>query len=89
LLLKKNIEPTDFADADCRVTIWKPFDAFNTNGVRIWVCKCGNGYWFQRHEWSKPNANETEMDDWIFAGFSPFRKWPEHMIPAPNMDDVQ
>lgn len=87
MLLKNSLEPTDFADADCRVTRWMPFDGEVANGYRIWVCCCGRGYWFQRHEWSKEGINSTQMDDWIFSGYSPFRRWGTHYLPAPK-DDI-
>ena len=88
MLLKKNFEPTDFADADCRVTPWMPFDGYNgTNGYRIWICKCGAGYWFQRHEWTKEGRNSTELDEWLFAGYSPGRTFDVHLIEAPIIED--
>lgn len=86
-LLKDSLEPTDFADADCRVTDWMPFKGHgDANGYRIWVCRCGRGYWFQRHEWTKEGQNSTEMDQWIFSGYSPFRRWDGHYQPAPKDD---
>jgi hypothetical protein len=87
-LLRNNFQPTDFADADCRVTEWNKFDGYNgVNGYRIWVCKCGGGYWFQRHEWTREGRNSSEMDDWIFSSYSPYRKWGGHYLPAPK-DDI-
>lgn len=83
-LLKNNLEPTDFGDADCRVTRWVPFNGTIADGYRIWMCLCGRGYWFQRHEWSVPGRNSTDMDEWIFTGYWPNRKWPAHMVPAPQ-----
>lgn len=83
-LLKNSLEPTDFGDSDCRVTRWMPFQGTTANGYRIWVCKCGGGYWFQRHEWSKEGRNSTELDKWIFSGYSPFRSWDSHLAPAPE-----
>jgi hypothetical protein len=85
-LLRDGFQPTDFADADCRVGSWWHHDFHGLySACRVWVCKCGKGYWFQRHEWVKVGANETSMDDWIFAGYSPDRAWPAHMVPAPEM----
>lgn len=86
MLLKKSFEPTDFSDADCRVTRWMPFKGHDdVNGYRIWVCKCGNGYWFQRHEWSREGKNQTDIDDWLFVGYSPRRAWDDHYEPAPDL----
>ena len=87
-LLKKNLEPTDFADADCRVTEFIPYAGTINDSYRIWLCRCGGGYWFQRHEWTRPGANQTIMDDWIFSGYSPYRRFPGHVTPAPNTDDL-
>lgn len=89
MLLKKNLEPTDFTDADCRVSSWVPYSgpAASVTGYRVWVCKCGGGYWFQRHEWTKEGRNSTELDQWIFSGYSPFRRWGTHYQPAPE-DDI-
>jgi hypothetical protein len=86
VLLKKNLEPTDFADADCRVSGWTPYSgpATSVTGYRVWICRCGGGYWFQRHEWSKEGRNSTEMDGWIFSGYSPYRRWGNHYLPAPK-----
>lgn len=83
-LLKNSLEPTDFADADCRVTRWMPFEGTSPNGYRIWICKCGNGYWFQRDEWSSEGKNSTQMEHWIFSGYSPYRTWGAHYQPAPK-----
>lgn len=85
-LLKGALEPTDFADADCRVTEWVDFKQQTTDAYRIWICKCGKGYWFQRHEWSKPGRNSTEMDEWLFVGYSPYRTFPPNMTEAPALD---
>jgi hypothetical protein len=89
MLLKKNFEPTDFADADCRVTEWADFDGFNdVTGYRIWECRCGGGWWFQRHEWSRKDQNMTEMENWIFSGYHPRRTFLPHMTPAPDLSDI-
>lgn len=88
-LLKKNFEPTDFADADCRVTRWHHFKGHgDVDGYRIWAVKCGGGYWFQRHEWTRAGRNSTEMDCWIFSGYWPRRQWDSHYMPAPDLDDA-
>jgi len=90
VLLKGNFQPTDFADADCRVTGWVPYSgpSAGTTGYRVWACKCGGGYWFQRHEWTKEGRNSTELDEWIFSGYSPFRRWSEKMTTASNDTDI-
>lgn len=85
-VLKECLEPTDFADADCRVSPWAPFTGSTFTAYRIWVCKCGKGYWFQRHEWAIEGRNSTRLDDWIFSGYSPYRKWEPHLLPAPKDD---
>lgn len=87
-LLKKNFEPTDFADAECRVTGFAPFESPHAVAYRIWVCRCGEGYWFQRHEWAKEGRNSTEMGEWLFTGYSPRRAFPAHMIDAPELEDI-
>jgi hypothetical protein len=88
MLLRDNLQPTDFADAICRVTQWMPFDGHNgETGYRIWICRCTH-HWFQRHEWSKAGANQTEVQDWIYVGYSPRRQFDAHLIPSPDMRDI-
>jgi len=87
-ILRDNLQPTDFADADCRVTEWYDFDGHIANGYRIWLCKCGGGYWFQRHEWTRPGKNSTEMDGWIFSGYWPRRMWDAHYKPASESEEI-
>ena len=77
-VLRDNLQPTDFADAECRVSNWTPHPYYGLKEVRIWLCKCGP-HWFQRHEWARDGLNSTELDEWIYAGFSNTRKFPEHM----------
>jgi hypothetical protein len=82
--LRDSLEPTDFADADCRVSPWVDYPHFGNRMMRVWVCKCGGGYWFQRHEWQRTERNSTDLDNWIFAGYWPLRQWGAHMTPAPK-----
>lgn len=65
--LKDNLEPTDFINADCRLTDWLDFAAHGIRSYRIWLCQVGN-HWFQRHEWLHDGKNETQLDDWIYRG---------------------
>lgn len=90
MLLKKNFEPTDFADADCRVTEWYDWTYFDgeIGAYRIWICKCGNGHWFQRHEWRYDRRNQTDIDGWIYSGYFPRREWRGHFDPAPDMREI-
>lgn len=87
MLLRDNLQPTDFADADCRTTGWVHFGHHGMRAYRIWECKCSS-YWFQRHEWQPESGNQTRMDEWIFAGYFPHRRWQPHMRPAPREDDI-
>jgi hypothetical protein len=66
-LLRDNLEPTDFADADCRITDWNEFGYHGRPAYRIWFCIC-NGHKFQRHEWQIEGRNSTELEDWIYLG---------------------
>lgn len=68
-VLRDNLQPTDFADAVCRVSQWTPFKHYGYTANRVWLCKCG-GHWFQRHEWAEEGRNATQIDEWIYAGFS-------------------
>lgn len=68
-LLRDNLQPTDFANADCRVTDWMPFGHHGCPAYRVWRCLCG-GHQFQRHEWQREGANSTQVDDWIYTGFN-------------------
>lgn len=77
-VLRDNLQPTDFADAVCKVSGWTAHPYYGYESVRVWLCKCGN-HWFQRHEWAKAGVNSTELDEWIYAGFSNTRKFPAHM----------
>ena len=87
-LLRDNLQPTDFADADCRVTDWMPFDGHgDCNGYRIWVCRC-TAHWFQRHEWSYAGRNKTQIDDWLYNGHYPRKAWDYHFKPAPDVRDI-
>jgi hypothetical protein len=85
-LLRDKLQPTDFADADCRVSGWVPFEHHGALAYRVWECKC-SAYWFQRHEWQIAGKNQTRFDDWLFSGYYPNRRWPVHMQPAPK-DDI-
>lgn len=88
MLLRDNLQPTDFADSDCRVTDWVPFDGHGgVNAYRIWVCRCTH-HWFQRHEWAKTGANQTEINEWIYNGYFPRRVFDAHFKPAPDMRDL-
>lgn len=78
-VLRDNLQPTDFADAECRVSDWRPHPYYGYSHVRVWLCKCGH-HWFQRHEWAREGANSTQVDDWIYSGFSISRRMPEHML---------
>lgn len=80
--LRDNLQPTDFADADCRVTPWVDFNDYGYSAYRVWECRCG-AYWFQRHEWAKDGANSTKLEDWIFSGYSPRRVFDAHFGHAP------
>ena len=78
-VLRDNLQPTDFADAVCRVSDWRSFGHYGYSHVRVWLCKCGY-HWFQRHEWAEDGRNSTKIDDWIYSGFSISRRMPEHML---------
>jgi len=87
-LLRDGLQPTDFADAELRVSEWYHHDFYGRySAYRVWVCKCGNGYWFQRHEWARTGANSTELDDWLFSGYSHSRKWNAGMKVAETPED--
>lgn len=87
-ILRDNIQPTDFADADCRVTEWVPFSGYGgINAYRIWVCKCTN-HWFQRHEWAREGSNQTDIDEWIYSGYDTRRQWTGYWEPAPDMSEI-
>lgn len=87
MLLRDNFQPTDFADAECRVSEWWHADFHTAKATRVWVCRC-SAYWFQRHEWMIEGKNQTEFDDWIFSGYFPHKRWADHMKPAPKLDDI-
>lgn len=82
-MLRDNLQPTDFANAICKVSPWVSYEAHGVSGYRIWECSCG-AYWFQRHEWSVPGQNSTKMDEWIFQGYFPRKTHAAHMVPAPK-----
>ena len=84
-LLRDNLQPTDFADAEVRVSGWHHDDFHTATAVRVWVCKC-SAFWFQRHEWQKSGSNSTQMDGWLFSGYHPYKRWPVHMKPAPQQE---
>lgn len=67
MILKNNMQPTDFADADCRLTDWMDFNAYGYRSYRIWLCKAGN-HWFERHEWLREGKNDTSLDEWLYRG---------------------
>lgn len=71
-VLRDNLEPTDFADAVCRVTDWHPHPHFGMTAYRIWLCN-NSGHWFQRHEWAVEGRNQTRLDEWLYSGFSKTR----------------
>ena len=83
MLLRDNLQPTDFADAEVRVSEWAPFPHHDCTAVRVWVCRCTN-WWFQRHEWAKEGRNSTEIEPWILYGYFPRKQWDTHMKPAPK-----
>ena len=93
MLLRDNLQPTDFADAEVRVSRWVETAALpswadsTVSAYRVWECRCTH-YWFQRHEWMKVGANASDMDGWIFAGYFPRRQFSPHMTTAPNLEDV-
>lgn len=88
MLLRDNLQPTDFADADCRVTDWVPFEGHGgCNGYRIWVCKC-TYHWFQRHEWSFEGRNQTEMGERLYTGHHHRRQHEQQYKPAPDTRDI-
>ena len=82
-ILKKHLEPTDFFEADCRLTDWHDFDGYNgVNGYRIWLCEV-DGHRFQRHEWRRAGQNATEIDDWLYLGQRRLSKFfGNHTSPA-------
>jgi hypothetical protein len=87
MLLRDNLQPTDFADAVVRVSDWHHADFYTATAVRVWICKC-SAHWFQRHEWQAKGRNETTLDDWIYSGYYPHKRWPEHYKPAPQEDKL-
>lgn len=82
-MLRDNLQPTDFADAEVRVSDWVDFHGSKCTAYRVWICRCTN-WWFQRHEWQIEGLNSTRMDEWILNGYWPHRKWAQHMKPAPK-----
>jgi hypothetical protein len=87
-LLRDNLQPTDFADADCRVTDWTPFKGYNgCNAYRLWMCKCTH-HWFQRHEWAYEGRNQTEMDEWLYVGYHHRKEHAPHYKTAPDVRDL-
>jgi hypothetical protein len=78
-VLRDNLEPTDFADAVCRVSPWHPFGHYGYSENRVWLCRCG-GHWFQRHEWAQDGKNHTQTDPWIYVGYSLTRTFPSTML---------
>lgn len=76
---KKEMEPTDFLDSDCRISDWHNLTP--ELKCRIWMCKCGF-YWFQRHEWHKSDKNHTEKDEWIFTGYSTTKRFRDGLYPV-------
>jgi len=78
-ILRDNLEPTDFADADCRVTDWIKFN--EKESYRIFICKCTN-HWFQRHEWREDGKNETRLEKWIYFGYHPRKQWQDCYRPV-------
>ena len=89
MLLRDNLQPTDFADADVRVSDWRfvedapEWGHTTVTAYRIWVCRCSN-WWFQRHEWARKGRNSTDLDEWILYGYWPRKEWDAHMKPAPK-----
>lgn len=79
-LLKRGLQPTDFADSDCRVSEWREFLHYGIKAYRVWVCRSGM-FWFQRHEWQREGRNQTELDPWIPT---PIKRFHEAMMPAPE-----
>lgn len=82
-MFKKDLEPTDFAESELRVTKWCDFSpdyAPYLKQYRIWVCRVGRGYWFQRHEWSRSDRNSTDLEKWIFYGYYPLKKWDDGLM---------
>lgn len=86
-MLRDNLQPTDFADAEVRVSTWVEGEFHHFNAYRVWVCRCTN-WWFQRHEWAKAGANSTTVEPWILQGFYPRKKWEPHLLPAPKDYDA-
>lgn len=83
-MLRDNLQPTDFADAEVRVGEWWHSDFYGgANACRVWVCRCTN-WWFQRHEWSFNDRNSTQIDPWILYGYYPRKQWEPHFKPAPK-----
>lgn len=81
-MLRDNLQPTDFADAEVRVTDWRDYPHYGNTAYRIWECRCTN-WWFQRHEWAKEGRNSTDVEDWILQGYYPRKQFDAHMKPAP------
>lgn len=77
-VLRDNLEPTDFANAECKVSEWKDFGYHEYSANRVWLCRCG-GHWFQRHEWAEDGRNQTRTDAWLYAGYSLTRSFPQSM----------
>ena len=77
-VLRDNLEPTDFADAVCRVSPWRDFGHSGYSAVRVWLCRCG-GHWFQRHEYAEEGKNQPRVDPWLYTGYSLSRGFPPHM----------
>ncbi|QIG67421.1 hypothetical protein EVB39_092 [Rhizobium phage RHph_TM3_3_9] len=85
-MLKNNLEPTDFADSEVRVTEIMPFDGHGgAVAYRIWICRCTH-HWFQRHEWFYEDRNQSEFDKWIYNGHHYRKEFDKHLIESPILD---
>ena len=82
-MLRGNLQPTDFADAEVRVSDWHDFNHSGCTAYRVWVCRCSS-WWFQRHEWAIDGRNSTRLDEWILNGYWPHRQWQSHLKAAPK-----
>lgn len=77
-VLRDSLQPTDFADAVCKVSNWREFGHHGYSSVRVWLCRTGN-HWFQRHEWQEDGKNHTCIEEWLYTGHSVSRQFPAHM----------
>lgn len=82
-MLKRNLDPRDFLDSEARFTEWKEHGHYGFRAYRVWICRSGM-FWFQRHEWLREGANQSELEPWIQT---PIKSFGGATLPAPEEDE--